>query len=147
MFHQTTVGPVLDADDKPIPGKSFHLKGVLESNHAGELLSEQEFRALVVDEVDFSRTPGGGFEYSLEVVVSARKLASIQEADAAAAKAKAEADAAANAAQQDLQKDAELDAAKKAAFEEGRRQAILEQAKAAGAASVVPPKELPPATT
>ncbi len=74
MHHSTTVGPVLGDDDKAVPGVSFHVKGLLESNHAGELLSQDQFDALVVDDVELTRTAGGGFEYSMELVVSQAKL-------------------------------------------------------------------------
>jgi hypothetical protein len=74
MHHSTTVGPVLDDDDKAVPGVSFHIKGLLESNHAGELLSQDQFDALVADDIELVRTSGGGIEYSIELVVSQAKL-------------------------------------------------------------------------
>jgi hypothetical protein len=80
MVHNTTVGPVLDENDKPVPGLSFHVKGVLESSHAGELMSQDQFDALVIDDVELTRTAGGGFEYSIEFVVSQEKFDAIQAA-------------------------------------------------------------------
>ncbi len=77
MHHTTSVGHVLDENDKPVPGKTFLIKGVLESNHAGELVTEDEFKALVADDVEFKRTAGGGFEYTVEIVVSEGMLAKI----------------------------------------------------------------------
>lgn len=139
MHHTTTVGPVLDENDKSVPGKTFAIKGLLESNHAGELLSEDEFAALVADDISFKRTSGGGFEYSIEVVVSEQRLARVVAGKKAVSAAQTEENRKTNEAAEKAARDAELEAAKQAAFEDGRKAAILEQAKAAGAASVKAP--------
>jgi hypothetical protein len=67
----------------------------------------------------------------VQIINVAITSAEMKAKQAAGAKAKADADAANNAL-----RDKELEAAKLTAFEEGRKQAILDQAKAAGAASV-----------
>jgi len=144
MHHATTVGPVLDENDKPVPGTSFHIKGLLESNHAGQLLSDDQFAALVVDDVQFTRTAGGGFEYSIEVVVSEGKLAQIVADREAAARATADADAKASKEQQQLQAEAKAQAEEAAIAAEGRRAALVEQAKQQELAKL---QNVPPSAT
>lgn len=51
-------------------GKSFNVKGLIESNHAGELISDEEFAKLKVSDVKLTRTSGGGFEYEVEFAVT-----------------------------------------------------------------------------
>jgi hypothetical protein len=50
-------------------GKSFSVKGKLESSHAGELLTDEEFSRLAATDVKLTRTTGGGFEYEVEFSV------------------------------------------------------------------------------
>lgn len=132
MHHTTTVGPVLDEDGKALPFKSFHVKGLLESNNPTELLTDAEFAALDVEDVSFTRTSGGGFEYSFEIVVNQSKLSRVLAEMQSKAAAKVKADAQAAAKQQEDQHEAQ----KKAAYEQGKKDAELEMARKAGAASV-----------
>lgn len=140
MHHTSVVGPVLDEDGKALPFKSFHVKGLLESNNPTELLTDAEFKALDIGDAGFTRTAGGGFEYSFEIVVNQSKLARVLADEAAAAKAKIKADTEAAAKQQEDQHEA----AKKAAYEQGKKDAELEMARKQGAASVanVPPTKV-----
>jgi hypothetical protein len=125
MHHTTTVGHVLDENDKPVPGKTFHVKGLLEASGPFELVTDDEFEALVVSDVVFKRSAAGGFEYAVAFSVSEEKLAEIQAAHAEAVKAKAEADRKAAEEQAALQETQTADAASKAAYDKQRHAELI----------------------
>lgn len=143
MFHDSKVGPVTRKDESgvhvPIPGKSFHIKGVIEARTATELLTEVEAAALVLQDSNFTRTAGGGMAYDIEVVVDQRVIDAILDDQ----KKKAEADAEANKAEASVSDqeahDRALEEAKKIGFKEGQLEAVKEQAKEEGKKSVLEP--------
>jgi len=132
MHHTTTIGPVKDEDGKDLPFKTFQIKGLVESNNPTELLTDAEFAALTLDDANFTRTAGGGFEYSFAVHVDQSKLARIVAEQIRQAKAKAASDAEKAKEQQADQHKAAL----QEAYDKGKKDAELEVARAAGAASV-----------